>query len=70
MEISVTTTPTLYLLERELKNIIGAIDYLNEERISSMDNLKRIEQSLHDKTTYLKDINKSIEILKHAKSNS
>jgi uncharacterized protein (UPF0335 family) len=65
-----TTTPTIYLLERELKNIIGAIEYLNEEKITSMDNLKRIEQSLYDKTTYLKDINKSIEILKHAKSNS
>ena len=64
------TTPTLYLLERELKTIIGAIEYLNEEKVSSIDNLKRIEQSLYDKTTYLKDINRSIEILKHGKSNS
>lgn len=65
-----TTTPTIYLLERELKTIIGAIEYLNEEKVSSIDNLKRIEQSLCDKTMYLKDINHSIQILKHGKSNS
>jgi len=70
METSMITTPTIYLLERELKSIIMALDYLNEDRIQTMENLKIIESSISDKTAYLKDINKSIEILKHGKSNS
>lgn len=65
-----TTTPTLYLLERELKSIITALDYLNEDKQNTLENLKSIEQNILDKTRYLKDINRSIEILKHGKSNS
>lgn len=63
-----TTTPSIYLLERELKSIISALDYLNEGKQDTLEALKDIEQNILDKTRYLKDINKSIEILKYGKS--
>ena len=65
-----TTTPSIYLLERELKGIISALNYLNEDRNLNIETLKGIEQNILDKTRYLIDINKSIEVLKNAKSNT
>lgn len=65
-----TTTPSIYLLERELKGVISALDYLNEGKQDTLEALKDIEQNILDKTRYLKDINKSIEVLKNAKSNT
>ena len=64
------TTPTIYLLEREVKRIITSIESLNEDRVIAIAALKDIDEELNTKVTYLNDFNKSIEILKHGKSNS
>ena len=64
------TTPTLYLLEREVKRLITAIEDLNTDKLHAVQNLKNIEEELNTRLTYLNDFNKNIEILKHGKSNS
>jgi hypothetical protein len=65
-----TTTPTLYTLEREVKRILTSIESLNEDRLVLIQSLKDVESELDTKVTYLNDFNKSIQILKHGKSNS
>ena len=65
-----TTTPTIYTLEREVKRIITSIESLNEDRVVAIASLKDIDEELNTKVTYLNDFNKSIQILKHGKSNS
>ena len=65
-----TTTPTIYTLEREVKRIITSIESLNEDRVVAIASLKDIDEELSTRLTYLNDFNKSIEILKHGKSNS
>jgi hypothetical protein len=65
-----TTTPTIYTLEREVKRMITSIESLNEDRLVAIASLKDIDEELNTKVTYLNDFNKSIQILKHGKSNS
>ena len=65
-----TTTPTIYTLEREIKRILTSIEGLNEDRLIAIASLKDIDEELNTRLTYLNDFNKSIEILKHGKSNS
>lgn len=65
-----TTTPTIYTLEREVKRILSSIESLNEDRVLAIAALKDIDEELNTKVTYLNDFNKSIQILKHGKSNS
>ena len=70
MEINMTTTPTIYTLEREVKRIITSIEGLNEDRAIAIASLKDIDEELSTKLTYLNDFNRSIQILKNAKSNT
>lgn len=70
MEINMTTTPTIYTLEREVKRIITSIEGLNEDRAIAIASLKDIDEELSTKITYLNDFNRSIQILKNAKSNT
>ena len=65
-----TTTPTIYTLEREVKRIITSIEGLNEDRAIAIASLKDIDEELSTKITYLNDFNRSIQILKNAKSNT
>ena len=65
-----TTTPSIYTLEREIKRIITSIEALNEDRLVLIQSLKDVESELDTKVTYLNDFNHSIQILKHGKSNS
>ena len=65
-----TTTPTIYTLEREVKRLITSIQSLNEDKVVAIASLKDIDEELATKVTYLNDFNKSIQILKHGKSNS
>jgi hypothetical protein len=65
-----TTTPTIYTLEREVKRLITSIQALNDDRLVLIQSLKDVESELDTKVTYLNDFNKSIQILKHGKSNS
>lgn len=65
-----TTTPTIYTLEREVKRILSSIESLNEDRVLAIAALKDIDEELNTKVTYLNDFNKSIQILKHGKSNT
>lgn len=65
-----TTTPSIYTLEREVKRILSSIESLNEDRVIAIAALKDIDEELNTKVTYLNDFNKSIQILKHGKSNS
>ena len=61
-----TTTPTLYTLQREVKRILASIEALNEDKLTLIQTLKDVESELSTKITYLNDFNRSIEVLKRA----